>query len=251
MATYHICRIPLARGTKKPLLSRWSSLPVDDPLWWETFVAHPNCGVGIRLDKLVVIDCDTPERVSWWLEQGFEQGCQTDFMTRGAIDHRSFWYRLPDDTDLRTSRYPGWEVRTGAGAHCTVPPSWHRSGRKYEWLGPEVDESTWLEIPEAPVDFLSGIRAAGSGGGIGMPGWSVIEIGGRESFLVATGGLWRAKGAGEDGIRAGLSMVNQAICHPPVTAEDIDRIARSLARYDTDLVFEETGSDPVKAYFEQ
>jgi hypothetical protein len=225
-----ICRIPLVAGGKVPLVVRWSSLPVDSPIWAETFADHPECNVGYRLDDLVVIDCDSPERVAWWLEQGFP----TDFVSRGREDRRSFWYRQPEDDDpLDTVRFVDWEIRGGPGAQCAVPPSVHPCGRRYEWLGPPVSEETWWEIPPAPADFLRGIKNVRAGHGA-VEGWSVILEGeGRDNHLTSLAGFlhryWRvAPGTLLDLLVA----ANQLVCIPPLSREALDRIARSVSRYE-------------------
>jgi hypothetical protein len=244
-----ICRIPLVAGTKQPLVVRWSSLLVDDPIWAETFSNHPECNVGYRLDDLVVIDCDSPERVTWWLEQGFP----TDFVSRGQEDRRSFWYRQPEDDDpLETARFVDWEIRAGPGAQCAVPPSIHPCGRRYEWLGPAVSEEAWWEIPPAPADFLRdfvGEARRTNGNGLGAPGWSVVEPGGRDRWLASLGGFLRSRGMGEGAILDHLGMANQMECHPPLSAEAVARVAHSVARYDAgsiELEFDDGGGESVE-----
>jgi hypothetical protein len=224
-----ICRIPLVAGGKVPLVMRWSSLSVDDPIWAETFANHPECNMGYRLDDLVVIDCDSPERVTWWLEQD----APTEFMSRGREDRRSFWYRQPeDDEPLETVRFVDWEIRAGPGAQCAVPPSVHPSGRRYEWLGPPVDESSWWEIPPAPSDFLRGVKHVRASGGA-VEGWSVVLEGeGRDNRMTSLAGFlhryWRVADAT---LREILAAANQIVCVPPLPASALDRIARSVSRY--------------------
>lgn len=193
--------------------------------------------MGIRLDRLVVIDCDSAERVAWWRDLGFE----TDFVSRGRPERRNFWYRLPQEcSPLGVHKLGDWEVRSGSGGFCVAPPSTHPDTHEpYEWVGGlAVDESTWNEIPPAPtghlVDLIFEARRSIRSGTDG-PRWSVVEVGDRDNFLAATGGLWRARGMGEDGIRAGLSVVNQALCQPPVTSDAIKRIAHSMAGYPTEI----------------
>lgn len=233
MEPYRICQIPLVAGGKVPLVVRWSSLSIDDPIWKETFSAHPECNVGYRLDNLLVVDCDSPAAVAWWLEQGFP----TDFVSRGREERRTYWYRLPEGSDpprpgkLRADV----DLKWGPGHQCAVPPSVHPCGRRYEWLGgPAVDEANWWEIPEAPIDDLAALRReaplALCGGG-----WSVVEAGGRDNFLMALAGSLRRQGICEDGIREGLAALNQLYCLPPKPAEAVARIAHSAARYDAEV----------------
>lgn len=236
-----ICRIPLVAGGKVPLVVRWSSLSVDDLIWEETFRNHPECNVGYRLDNLLVVDCDSPEAVAWWLEQGF---C-TDFISRGREERRTYWYRIPEGSDPpRPGKLrPDVDLKWGPGHQCAVPPSVHPCGRRYEWFGPPVDDTTWWEIPEAPVDEIAtlaqDVPRALSGGG-----WSVVEAGGRDNFLMALAGSLRRQGLCEDGIRQGVAALNQLYCLPPKSAEAVERIAHSAARYDAEVSLVMEGDGP-------
>lgn len=224
-----LCRLPLTAGKKKPLLHSWSSVESDDPIIAQVFAENQHCGVGLRLDQFVVIDCDTPERVAWWLEQGFP----TEFMSRGNPERRSFWYRLPEDVELRTRRLAGFEIRTGPGAQTVIPPSIHPSGVRYEWLGPPVDEAHFCEIPQAPVAFLESIqleREAPTGAG---EGWDVVMEGeGRDNFLIGAAGYLRAKGCSVAAVRQGIASWNKDFCEPRLPSGDLDRIARSSGRWE-------------------
>jgi len=234
-----ICRIPLIPGSKKPLVLRWTSLPVHSPIWEETFKNHPECNIGYRLDNFVVIDCDSPARVEWWLEQGFP----TDFKSCGDPTHRSFWYLLPEGERLRTERFADWEIRSGPEVHCVVPPSTHPSGKRYEWFGPPVDEEHLNEIPPAPVEFLEEIGRDQQRYGA-AEGWSVVLRGeGRDNWLTSLGGFLRARSMGESAILAHLRMANQLECVPPLPAADVERVAHSVARYgpEVTLTMEDEG----------
>jgi len=228
-----ICRIPLVAGGKVPLVVRWSSLSVDDPIWEETFRNHPGCNVGYRLDGMLVVDCDSPAAVDWWLEQGFP----TDFASRGREERRTFWYRLPEDSDPpRPGKLrPDVDLKWGLGHQCVVPPSIHPCGRAYEWFGPPVDEASWWEMPEAPLAELADLVQDGPRSPSG-PGWSVVEAGGRDNFLMALAGSLRRQGLCEEGIREGLAALNQLYCLPPKRAADLERIAHSAARYDAEVI---------------
>lgn len=241
MADYQpLCRLPLAAGSKRPLLVRWSSIAAGNDTIARIFQENPTCGVALRLDQFVVIDCDSSERVAWWIDQGFP----TDFQSRGNPERRSFWYRLPGDVELRPRRFPDWEIRSGAGVYCAVPPSIHPGGWRYEWMGPPVDEDNFGEIPEAPIDYLESVqspveRPVGDGAG-----WDVVMEGeGRDNFLIAVAGLLRAKGASVDATREGLKAFNEIYCEPRVGSRDLDRISQSSGRWgqDQELVMEDDG----------
>lgn len=235
-----LCRLPLAAGSKRPLLVRWSTIDPADPVIAMVFAENPHAGVGLRLDQFVVVDCDSPARVTWWYDQGFP----TDFQSRGNPTHRSFWYRLPDGVETRARSFPDWQIKTGPGHQCVVPPSIHPSGVAYEWLGIPIDEDSFLEIPEAPIDFLEAYeshseRPVGDGAG-----WDVVLEGeGRDNFLIAVAGLLRAKGMSVGAVRKGLKAFNEIYCEPRLGSRDLDRISKSSGRWNADLTFTDEDGD--------
>jgi bifunctional DNA primase/polymerase-like protein/primase-like protein len=236
-----LCRLPLAAGSKRPLLVRWSTIDPADDIIAKVFADNPHCGVGLRLDGLAVIDCDSPERVAWWLDQGF----LTEYMSRGNPERRSFWYRLPEDVEIRTVEFLDWEIRSGATHQCVIPPSIHPGGWRYEWLGPAVTQETFFDLPEAPVDFLTDVLHRSSPADSGIhENWSVILEGeGRDNrFTSLCGFLHRYWRIHPDANRQILAAVNQLICEPPLSGKDLDRIARSVSRYKDEVTytFEET-----------
>lgn len=224
MGSYpEICRIPLAPRSKVPLVVRWQTLPAHD----ENFQFSAGDNIGIRLDELVVVDCDSASAVVWWREQGFP----TDFVSRGQEERRSFWYRLPPLAALRPGKLrPDVDLKLGPGHFMVVPPSIHPTGRAYEWLGLPVDEEHWWEVPEAPVDLLTSIRPIAPVLGNGA-GAVICDGEGRDVTLTSVGGTLRRRGFGYDIIHPFLAAGNQAVCEPPLPAADVERIARSVCRY--------------------
>lgn len=60
----------------------------------------------------------------------------------------------------------------------------------------------------------------------------VIPQGEREAVLVSMAGSMRRRGMSAEAILAALDVENEARCIPPVSAEDLDRIAHSVGRYE-------------------
>lgn len=226
-----LCRVPLAPRSKQPLVVRWQKLPADHPDFAQVFSDEieglPKVSVGLRLDGLLVADCDSPERVEWWEKNA----PPTDFQSRGRPERRAFWYRLDPDAALRPFKIVDLEIRTGTGQQQVVPPSVHPdTGQPYEWLGPPVDEDHLDELPEAPLDFIRSIRrdrptVAGDGAG-----WDLIGDGTRDILLTSMAGMLRRRGASAQAIEAALSAINQELCCPPKPATAVRRIAHSIGR---------------------
>ncbi len=138
---------------------------------------------------------------------------------------------------------PGLDVR-GVGGYVVVPPSIHRSGTRYQW------GAAWhpAKLPLAPLPaWLLTLMTADRNGlmippevvplGVGVGGnhgtdapASIVE-GARNSTLASLAGAMRRRGCGEEAIRAALLAENAARCIPPLAPIEVERIARSVARY--------------------
>lgn len=130
----------------------------------------------------------------------------------------------PDGIDLKTD-----------GGYIVLPPSLHKSDRRYEWaLGRSPDEIALAPMPEWLVGWLQaratreGSAAAPTSGP--TPGAPILE-GARNSTLTSLAGTMRRRGMTVEEITAALQVVNQGRCRPPLPEEDIVRIAQSVSQY--------------------
>ncbi|MBI4497072.1 MAG: primase C-terminal domain-containing protein [Chloroflexi bacterium] len=98
-----------------------------------------------------------------------------------------------------------------------------------DWLLDAI-RSTAPLLPTAPPGgaALNGHRA------VAPPG--TIPEGQRNATLTSLGGTLRRRGVGETALLAALTAVNAEQCDPPLPADEIGRIARSVARYAPALV---------------
>ena len=122
----------------------------------------------------------------------------------------------------------------GRGSYIIMPPSIHPDTRKaYAW--DVVDGPDDIDPQPAP-DWLLALLAAGAGMGgqagkaVAAPG-APIPLGIQENTLTSLAGAMRRAGATADEIRAALDAINGR-CTPPVASTDLDRISRSIGRYD-------------------
>lgn len=240
-----LCRLPLAAGSKRPLLVRWSTIDPDDDVIATVFAANPHANVGLRLDQFVVIDCDTPEMVAWW----FDHGPGTAFTSQGNPEHLSYWYLLDPEDEARPSRRPGIDVKTGPGHQCVIPPSIHPSGKKYRWAaGVPVDEDHLKYMKPISGTTVSALldQIAPERGPVGDgAGWDVILEGeGRDNFLIGAAGYLRARGFSVAAVRDGIAAWNNTFCEPRLSSKDLDRIAKSSKRWEAGgLTFEDEDGD--------
>ncbi len=134
----------------------------------------------------------------------------------------------------------GIDVR-GDGGYVVVPPSRHRSGAAYRWADgwspTRVDLAPappWLEaLAAAPPQQAAGASLGGHSRRAGDPASATAPIteGARNSTLTSLAGSMRRRGFGETAILAALTEENRERCVPPLEPAEVERIARSVARY--------------------
>jgi hypothetical protein len=129
---------------------------------------------------------------------------------------------------VRTRHCPWGEIR-GEGALCVLPPSVHpETGRPYRWLS--RGQPVRLNPGNIPAAAANG-RATGAGVPVEVLGEPIRE-GERNQTLTSIAGSLRARGADPATLEAVLLAVNAARCDPPLPAEEVKAIARSVSRYE-------------------
>lgn len=118
---------------------------------------------------------------------------------------------------------PGVELKADGG-YVVLPPSVHKSGRHYEWLGdPELDGA----LPQLPGWALNGQ------GIVAIPRTDGEKIGEgkRNAHLASLAGALRRRGSTQQVIEVTLLAENEARCSPPLGEDEVRAIARSVVRY--------------------
>jgi hypothetical protein len=194
--------------------------------WWQRW---PDANIGIRTGAesgLVVLDVDPRHNGVSALEQlKKKHGMpRTARVLTGTGGHH-LYFRHPG-LHLRNSAGllgDGLDVR-GDGGYIVAPPSVHPdTGHPYKWvrdLDKIADCPAWLTA--APSS-----RAAGPARAVG----DTIPEGQRDHTLASLAGTMRRRGMGENEIRAALLEANKTRCKPPLPEADVERIAKSVARY--------------------
>jgi putative DNA primase/helicase len=120
---------------------------------------------------------------------------------------------------------PGLDVKA-TGGYVVAPPSLGPNGQPYEWIvSPE--EAELAESPGWLMDLLARERSKGPA----LPVGERIPSGKRNDALTSLGGTMRRRGMGEAEILAALQVANEQRCQPPLEAEEVEKIAASVARY--------------------
>lgn len=117
----------------------------------------------------------------------------------------------------------GIDVR-GDGGYIVAAPSLHVSGKRYEW-GTGFDY-----LPEAPQWLVEALRKPEQAA-VQYSSVADIPEGARNNTLTSIAGAMRRRGLSEGAILAALRVENLQRCVPPLTEVDVEKIARSIARY--------------------
>ena len=174
---------------------------------------------GIVTNELIaVLDADTPEaRAAIEAEIG-EAHVTTP---RGG----AHWYLDTSGHPLKTATglLPGIDLR-GVGGFVNI------AGGRYQIKRLPAPGSNLIPWDKLPSHILNALNRSGPRREM-RPVVSMAQ-GARNATLTSIAGSLRRKGAEEGSIETALSAINASQCKPPLPAEDIKRIAASVARYE-------------------
>ncbi len=131
---------------------------------------------------------------------------------------------------------PGIDIK-GDGGYVILPPSDHKSRNTYNWLFDQ--EPGECPIADAPAWLLERIAAGTGAGPKQVDDAPVIDRGKipeghRNNTLTRLGGYLRQVGMDAGEIKAALLTRNVSRCQPPLDVKEVERIAKSVSRYDPD-----------------
>jgi putative DNA primase/helicase len=183
-------------------------------------------GVGIvtgPLSGVLVLDVDGPEGEAELQAHGHP----ITPMVRTASGGLHLYFNHPERhvrTGIRVA--PGLDVKA-SGGYVVAPPSVGSNGHAYEWLvSPEEAELA------DPPPWLLRLLERGRPKGPAAPVGERIPPGERNKVLASLGGSMRRRGMGGGEIAAALQVTNEQRCQPPLEAEEVEKIAASVARYE-------------------
>lgn len=197
----------------------------------EYWTRWPDAGIALVTDGLIVLDFDIKSgglesKTAMEKRYGIFPTTRTH-RTGGGGEH---WiYRNPNGDGIRNTvafgGFRGVDLRADGG-YIVVPPSPHQSGKKYE-----VIDNT--EIAMAP-EWLLGLATQKRSSRKAMPNSQIIPEGERNARLASLAGTMRRRGMTQEAIEAALLEVNRQQCSPPLSDDEVIRIAQSITRYEPD-----------------
>ena len=199
--------LPLAVDTKRPTARGWP-----DPEYKGVNPATYAGQLGLRCDRLVVVDCDTKEAMEAWVAA---HGEATLVRKTQNGWHLIYEWTPGCPTTQMIGLFPDTDIKAGPGSQIVIRAD------GYETIN---------DLPIAPADpawFQTQERAEPEG-----PGSEVVGEGERNNFLTTTGGGFRRSGLSAEAIAQALLAVNQTYCDPPLPDEDVLAVARSVSRYE-------------------
>ncbi len=216
----------------------------DDPQqieqWWSR---HPRAAIGLATAGLLVVDVDAPPNP--WLSDAPDAALQLiaapTSRTPGGGHHHLF--RRPPDKLWNCTvgqLAPHVDTRTDGG-YIVVPPS-RRPDGSYRWLEDcDLDVSPdRLPLPPAwlieRLDALAARTPRTPTVASEAPAANAIPSGHRNATLARLAGALRRVGMGAGEIVAALRQTNVERCVPPLPPNEVERIARNVARYEPDQI---------------
>lgn len=192
--------------------------------WWGQW---PDANIGVltgELSGIICMDIDD-------LDAGGLNGHKipdTVWQTTGS-GGRHYLFQHPGESVKTTTKVlPGIDSR-GDGGYILVPPSAHISGGVYRW----ENDPAFMDLAPAPDFWLEKVCGEGSKNErVIVPATENIAEGGRNNYLTQKAGTFRRSGMDAVEIEIALQSLNRSKCNPPLDADEVSIIARSVSRYD-------------------
>ena len=196
----------------------------------------PNAGVAVRTgaeSSIFVLDVDPKnggdDSLTTLRAQYGDTPATVEALTGGGGRHLIFKHPGRLVQNSTSALGPGLDIR-GDGGYIVVAPSLHASGKKYEW---EISSRPESVRPAPAPDWLL-LLLTNSAAGIRREAPSIQEVipfHERNATLTSVAGSMRRRAASENVILAALHELNKQ-CVPPLDDDEVQTIARSVARYD-------------------
>lgn len=233
---------PVKAKDKTPLV-KWADVATTElNMLYGWLEQYPDMNIGLATGKrsgVFVLDVDAGHdgfASLEALEKQYGTLPKTPTVQTGG-GGRHYFFKHPS-TEIRNVQNSGklgkgLDVR-GDGGYVVAAGSTHASGNQYKWLVPPSqiplsDAPEWMvkiltsQVP-TPVKEYSAEPA--------------IPNGGRNNTLTSLAGAMRRKGMSNDSILQALLIENKQKCVPPLSDDEVRKIADSVVRYQPAVEFE-------------
>lgn len=230
LASRNIPVFPCSPNSKRPLTSRgYKDATVDRYVVEQFWKRHPNAMIGVpmgRVSGMVAIDVDVRDG-KLGRESASKLRLSETLVAGTPSGGFHYYYKYPDAEDIRNqvNLEPGVDVR-GEGGYTIFPPSIGMSG-SYSW-------QIRIEPQRLPDHLLARLRKPCQPAVSPQTDGRIIQ-GRRNDSLFRFAARWRRNGMDADEIFAALRVRNQIVCCPPLSAQELKRIADSASRYDVQI----------------
>ena len=230
--------VPVARlqpRSKIPMDKAWQNLAttdVDKILAWDSETPGANCACVAKPDGVCFFETDEDGVVARFEK---ETGESFKTFTVQSRPGRMHYYFTQTDESRKCGSISQKEISFGSfrqsNAYVVSPNSVHPvTGLPYTVF----DSSSIIPAPAGLIAWLVAQRAkAPTASPVTSEDGPILE-GGRDNTLTSIGGKLRHAGLDYAEIEAALLRINEERCKPPMSSDDVTRIARSVSRYAKD-----------------
>ncbi len=225
--------IPLEPRGKRPRVdwTQYQTIPATREQvseWWRQW---PDANVGIvtgTISDLLVLDIDGEEGEATLTELEKKHGPLPPTITVTTGRGRHLYFACPSASIGSTVRAFGIGVDVRCeGGYVVAPPSVHANGVRYRW-----NSDAPQSLPRAPQWLVTALTAPlPSVGVVGPSAEGKIYEGQRNSTLTSIAGALRRQGCNEESILTTIQSENSARCVPPLSSQELQTIAHSVAGY--------------------
>lgn len=234
---------PVKPRDKKPLVDGWpqqASSNVDDIR--RMFAQYPGANIGIATGSgsgIVVLDVDAGHGgEESLLNLVHEHGRLPDTpesLTGGGGRHIIFNHPGVMIRNSAGKLGPGLDIR-GDGGYIVAPPSIHPNGNSYLWEETSKPSKTPVAYPPKwLLEILLANESRRNGNEhhepLDLEEDDIIPDGQRNDTLASLAGTMRRRGFTTDAIYAALWSENNERCRPPLSADEVLAIAKSVSKY--------------------
>lgn len=251
--------VPVERASKRALTNAWNLREncVSDPEVAANL--DGNVGLALAYSGVCTLDVDDVQRATPWLA---EHGIDLEALMRvpdavmirsGRPNRIKLLYATPTPLPTLKPQGLGFELRCATDDGKTVqdvlPPSIHPdTGNPYQWAYGDDSIGHWSRPPLLPPELAqlwerlaTERKALTRSGGIFHErrthaaslavGHQQVLEGRRNDYLTSEAGKLRRFGHDEPVLFAALTAINLKDCTPPLSAGEVQTIARSVSRY--------------------